>query len=151
MDENLKNLAGRSIAGDIFKQTANNMQNIHIPTMEERMQFSSAAYTISEMAGEIEKWKENTPKNSHLVVILQTPDGRSMDVHQVRPSGFQSFVAEGNIQGLPCMLAGHISTLALLCSYEEDRGKDTPGFKIVIPKAVTEPQPTPGQIPPDKA
>ncbi len=152
MDEALKRImaqTGRSLAGEAFKNAANSMQNFRVPTLEERMEFSSAAQTISSIAEEIRAWKERTPQNYHLVVTLRTPDGRVMDVETLKAAAFQTFTAEGNIMGLPCMIAGHIATLALLCSYEETKGKSRAGFTVLLSELATEPPPTPEQTPGD--
>ncbi len=86
---------------------------------------------IAAIAEEIEDWEAQVPEGKHLVIMLRTPDGRVMDVGLVRPSGWQGFSAEGYIQGMPCMIVGHIATLALFCSYEETKGKSQVGFKII--------------------
>ena len=95
MDEAIKNLiaqTGRSLAGDTFKAA---MQNIHIPSLEERMEFSSAAQTITVIARQITEWEKTCPEGKHPVVNMRTPDGRSMDIERVRPEGFNVFIAEG--------------------------------------------------------
>lgn len=120
------------------------MQNIHIPSLEERMEFSSAAQTITVIARQITEWEKTCPEGKHPVVNMRTPDGRSMDIERVRPEGFNVFIAEGYIEGLRCMIAAHLSTLMLFCSFEEDRGKSRAGFTAVLPeRAALTPQPKP--------
>jgi len=99
---------------------------------------------ISVIAEEIEEWKQKVPEGKHLVIHLRTPQGEIMDVGLVKPTGWQGFMAEGFVNGLPCMVTGHIATLSLFCTYEETKGMKSVGFKIVTEAAnATQKEPSP--------
>ena len=125
-----------------------NMQNLlaNMPTWEERFEFASAARVISNTALNIKEWEVKVPHGKHLVVTMQTPDGRIMLVETVKPEGFYTFSAHGYIDAMPCMMVGHISTLRLFCAYEETKGKAKVGFIAEVlpePKPIIESQPIP--------
>lgn len=112
-----------------------------------RAMFSSEK-TIDALAKTMKRWEEKTPENMHLVVTLKTPDDRVMVVATVKPTGWQSFVAEGYVYGTPCMIAGHIANLLLFCSYEEaTKSRSAVGFRFVPPEPVSEPEPESEQSP----
>jgi hypothetical protein len=143
-DELLKNLASiasRNVAGDAFKQ-AMTMPKIYTISDHLQAMFSSSG-SINDLAKEIVAWEKEAPGDKHLAVMMRTPNGAIMDVEKIRPNGWQFFIAEGYIQGMPCKVAGHIATLSLFCSYEETRkGKSPAGFTIVT-ESLNQPQPLP--------
>ena len=71
--------------------------------------------------------------------------GDIMDVEEIRPNGWQFFIATGYVNGVPCRIVGHFATLYLYCSYEEKKkGRRPVGFTIVT-EPLNEPQPLPEQ------
>ena len=147
MDElgkKLAALAPSAVAGGAFKQSMDMPRVLGISD-HLRAMFSSSG-SITDLAKEINVWEKETPENKQLAVMLRTPNGEIMDVEKIRPNGWQFFIAEGYIQGMPCKVAGHIATLSLFCSYEETRkGKNPAGFTIVIeplnkPQSLSEPE-----------
>lgn len=132
-------ISGMENPSAAFESTMTNM-NYRVPSLFENLQsLFGADITINAIAESVEKWKHDTPPNQHLVLTLRTPDGRVMDVTRIEPNGWQSFLAEGFANGMPCMMTGHISTLSLFGSYEDDKGKKPLGFTIVT-GSVTGPQ-----------
>ena len=144
-------MATRNVAGGLFKQENLAAMYPNVPAMltDRLTAIFSSGTSISDLAQEVELWKQNAPENKHLIVMLRTPNGELMDVEQVRPSGWQLFIAEGYINGMPCRVAGHIATLSLFCTYDEVKGRNRVGFKVVT-EPLNEPQPAPEQTTPDK-
>jgi len=140
--------SSRAVASEAFNNT---MQQMYIPpsTSDHLRALFGADRTIAALAETIQGWEEKTPEGKHLVVTLQTPDGRVMVVALVKPTGDQSFVAEGMINGIPCMITGHIGTLSLFCSYEEPKGKSRLGFRIEA-APISESQPPPAPAAPER-
>lgn len=136
LDEFLKQAgATRSIAGGLFKQE-NLAAMYNIPSISDHIRGTFGAdRLIDVIAQDIEAWKQKVPTGKHLVVHMRTPQGDIMDVGLVKPVGWQGFAAEGHVNGLPCMVTGHIATLLLFCTYEETKGTKSVGFKIVTEAA----------------
>jgi hypothetical protein len=113
--------------------------------------FSAEKIMVS-LAGQIERWKKATPEGRELVITMTTPEGRLMDVTFLKPVGWQAYLAEGNLDGSPCMVVGHIATLALFCSYVEvkdEKAVRSVGFRIETERS-NEPQPATEPIATDK-
>ena len=94
------------------------------PPVEERSGFASAKQIITDLANKIHEWQLDASEGMRLAVTMRTPDGQRMLVRTVYPSGESTFVAEGVIDKLRCMVTGHISTLTLCCLYVLIRGRD---------------------------
>lgn len=109
----------------------------------------SVAETIAAIDHEIKALEVANPER-YLVVTMRTIDGRIMDVQKIRAEGFSAYIAEGFIEGMPCMIAAHASTLNLFIAFEEKKGRVPVGFIVEPPRAVIEPQPESEPIPPDK-
>lgn len=135
-------MASPNLARDAFKNAMQNMPRI-VSISEQIGAIFSSSGSISDLAKEIADWEKSAPENTHLVLMLRTPNNDMMDVEKIRPNGWQFFVAEGYIQGMPAKVAGHIATLSLYVTYEETRkGTRRAGFTIET-KPLNQPQPIP--------
>lgn len=108
-----------------------------------------ASYHLLSVIGKLtERWKHDIPAGTVPVLYLRTPTGEVMDVSLIKPAGLQGYMAEGHVNGLPCLVTGHIATLVVFCSYEEVKGRKGLGFRIEA-EAPNESQPESSQTQPD--
>jgi hypothetical protein len=115
----------------------------NMPTMEERFGFASANTIIGDLLARIRRTQVENPDKGELAVMMRTPDGSIMDMESLWPEGFATFRAEGYVNGMPCFIVGHVSTLSLFCAFEERKGRARVGFRTdTIPAnaPATEPQ-----------
>jgi hypothetical protein len=86
---------------------------------------------------EINEWRKTLPENKTFVIGMGIPDGRYMIARKLGPLSDNGFVAHGWVDGVDCMVTGHISTLIILCA---EMGKSTEvGFTAKVPNASVRP------------
>lgn len=94
---------------------------------------SEAELVVEAIGEEVERWKAETPEGKHLVILLGTPDGGTMDVEGFQSFGRFSYRAIGYVSGELNMVVGHVATLAFRGFYEDNaKGSRHAGFKAFI-------------------
>jgi len=77
---------------------------------------SRARNLVDDMMETVEEWRKSLPTGKTFVIGMETPDGRYMIARKLGWVGNECFVAHGWVDGVDCMVTGHISKLSVLCA-----------------------------------
>ena len=108
------------------------MQNIKVPTVEERHEYESAGELIKRLAARIRLWQEQLEGNIQPVILAILTNGASIRVRRLEQDGHNGIIIEGTVDDKPCMILAHQQNLQLLCFVEEikepEQKKEPIGF-----------------------
>lgn len=90
-----------------------------IPTPEEQNHFQSAAILMEALAKEALQWKENLPPNFNPAILAILYGGLQIHVNNLSQVSFHGIRVEGTLNGAPCSVLAHQTTVQLLCYAEE--------------------------------
>lgn len=90
-----------------------------MPTQEEINNYQSASVLMKALADEALQWKENLPGNFKPAILAVLYGGIQIHVHTLSQVSFHGIRVEGTMNGAPCSLLAHQSTIQLLCYAEE--------------------------------
>lgn len=96
-----------------------------IPTQEEVNEYQSASVLMQVLADEALQWKEQLPENYNPAIIAILYGGIQIHVQALSQVSFHGIRIEGTMNGSPCSLLAHQSTVQLLC-YAEEVKSDVP-------------------------
>ena len=100
-----------------------------MPTQEEINEYQSASVLMQALAEEALQWKERLPENYKPAILAILYGGIQIHVQTLSQVSFHGIRIEGSMNGAPCSLLAHQSTVQLLCYAEEIKGKRNPiGF-----------------------
>lgn len=100
-----------------------------IPTQEEVNKYQSAAILMQVLAEEAQQWKERLPENYKPAILAVLYGGIQIHVNTLSQVSFHGIRVEGTMNGAPCSLLAHQSTVQLLC-YAEEVKANTPRNSI---------------------
>ena len=102
------------------------------PLSEEDMnQYQSASVLMQTLSSEALLWQEQLPDNYRPAIIAMLYGGVQVNVHSLAQVSFHGIRIECDLDGAPCSLLAHQSTVQLLCFGEpvdEDAPKRPIGF-----------------------
>ncbi len=90
-----------------------------IPTQEELNYYQSSALLMEALAKEALQWKENLPSNFNPAILAILYGGVQIHVNNLSQVSFHGIRVEGTLNGAPCSVLAHQSTIQLLCYAEE--------------------------------
>ncbi|MCG2634686.1 MAG: hypothetical protein J4A00_07185 [Gammaproteobacteria bacterium] len=91
-----------------------------VPTTEEMNEYRSAATFIQALAEEAQEWHRQLPENYKPAVSAVLYGGVQVAVHTMSQVSFHGIRIEGLLNGNPCSLFAHQSTIQVLCYGEEE-------------------------------
>jgi hypothetical protein len=118
ISKTVKNVPGFSLPA--ISRSAFRMPEIpRIPTQEEVNDYQSASVLMRALADEALKWKDQLPKNYKPAILAILYGGIQIHVQTLSQVSFHGIRVEGTLNGSPCSLLAHQSTVQLLCYAEE--------------------------------
>ena len=91
-----------------------------IPTQEEINEYQSSSVLMKALAEEALQWKERLPDDYKPAIMAILYGGIQIHVQSLSQVSFHGIRIEGTINGAPCSLLAHQSTVQLLCYAEEE-------------------------------
>jgi queuine/archaeosine tRNA-ribosyltransferase len=91
------------------------LSDIQIPTPQERNHYQSAATFMETTANAALEWKKQLPSDYRPLVLAILYGGTQVEVRNMAQVSFHGIQVEGNIEGSPCTLLAHQSTVQILC------------------------------------
>lgn len=104
-----------------------------VPPPQERNHYQSAGALMRRLADTILEWRDAVPGDAQPQIVAILHGGIQVDVTLLAEEGFHGIRIEGTIDGQPCMLLAHQSSVQLLChvvKVEEPEQRRTIGFVI---------------------
>jgi hypothetical protein len=92
-----------------------------IPTPAERNEFQSAAVLMRAISDEAVKWKKSLPEGHRPAIMAFLHGGIQINVQALSQVSFHGIKVEGTLNGVPCSLLAHQSTIQLLCFAEAEK------------------------------
>jgi hypothetical protein len=122
ISSSIKDSIAKSSAFDIprIQATHNLLANIpKPPTPEQSNNFQSASAFIHAIANEAFEWKNSIPKDYTPAILAFLHGGIQIHVQTMSKVSFHGIKIEGTLDGSPCSLLAHQSTLQVLCYSEK--------------------------------
>lgn len=104
-----------------------------VPTDRERNDYQSAAVLMRELADTIAQWRTAVPEDTQPAILAILYGGIQIHVNSLEEVSFHGIRIEGTLNGLPCVMLAHQSTVQLLCYVQritEEEPKRKIGFII---------------------
>lgn len=86
-----------------------------VPTQEESNEYQSAGILMRHLADTIIQWREQLPEGQEPAILAILNGGMRIQVERLAQESFHGIRIEGFMNGAPCMLLAHQSTVQLLC------------------------------------
>jgi hypothetical protein len=103
---------------DMPNMEALQLHNIHIPTQKEVNEYQSAGILMRRLADAILQWREQLPETQQPAILALLYGGIQINVERLAQESFHGIRIEGKMNGVPCMILAHQSTVQLLCYVE---------------------------------
>lgn len=119
------------IFGDYSEFKAPELPSIELPTQEEINDYRSASVFMEAFAKEALAWKEQLPEEYEPAILAILYGGIQINVHSLAKVSFHGIRIEGSLNGAPCSLLAHQSTIQMLCHgmpVEEEEPRRPIGF-----------------------
>ena len=88
-------------------------------SQEEINQYRSAAVFMKSLADEARAWRDKLPSRYRPAILAVLHGGLQIHVHSLSQVSFDGIRIEGTMDGSPCSLLAHQSTVQMLCYAEE--------------------------------
>jgi hypothetical protein len=102
---------------------------IRFPTQQEINKYQSASVLMEALSKEALRWKKQLPENYKPAILALLFGGLQINVHSLSQVSFHGIQIEGTLNGAPCSLLAHQSTVQMLC-YGEEITEETPSRPI---------------------
>ncbi|MEW7992296.1 MAG: hypothetical protein AB2724_11755 [Candidatus Thiodiazotropha sp.] len=89
------------------------------PTQQEINNYQSASVLMKALAEEALQWKESLSENYRPAILAVLYSGIQIHVNSLSQVSFHGIRVEGTMNGAPCSLLAHQSTIQLLCYAEK--------------------------------
>lgn len=109
---------------DTYKMMPN-IADIKVPTPEERNEYQSASVFMKALADAALSWKEQISNEYQPAVLAVMYGGIQIQVSSMAQVSFHGIRIQGTMNGSPCTMLAHQSTVQVLC-YTEKLENDTP-------------------------
>jgi len=90
-----------------------------MPTQEEINDYQSASVLMRILADEALQWQKQLPEGYHPAILAVLYGGIQINVQTLSQVSFHGIRIEGTLNGAPCSLLAHQSTVQLLCYGEK--------------------------------
>jgi len=100
---------------------------------EQKHRFESSGEFIRRLASRIALWREELPDDEEPAIFALMSNGDAVEVYTIGEDGHSSVVVEGNLNGAPCMLITHQSSLQVVCytrKIEDEKPPRMIGFHV---------------------
>lgn len=94
-------------------------QRLKMATPEELNQYQSAGVFMQSLAEEAMAWQKQLPENYRPAIIAILQGGVQIQVNSLSQVSFHGIRIEGTLNGSPCSLLAHQSTVQMLCFGQE--------------------------------
>ena len=101
-----------------------------VPSSEERNHYQSAGVLMKSLANAIADWRKQLPEGVQPAVLALLNGGMQIDVTTLAQESFHGIRVEGTINGLPCIVLAHQSTVQLMCYVQPINPPEVPKRKI---------------------
>lgn len=105
------------------------LQPIKLQTQQEINKYQSASALMEALSKEALRWKNQLPENYKPAILALLYGGLQINVHILSQVSFHGIQIEGTLNGAPCSLLAHQSTVQMLC-YGEEVTEETPNRPI---------------------
>ena len=95
------------------------------PTAEEINEYQSAGVFMRRLADTIQLWRRQLPEDQQPAILAILNGGIQIIVERLAQESFHGIRIEGKLNGNPCMLLAHQSTIQLLCFVEKVEKKES--------------------------
>ena len=134
MENNNDNKTGNDISINTSSQVIPHVPNFCFPTPAQRLanfsqsstlsteklnEYRSASAFIQAIAEEAMMWKQQLPKNFKPAILAVINGGTQINVTGLAQVSFHGIRIEGTLNGAPCSLLAHQSTVQILCFGQE--------------------------------
>ncbi len=110
---------------------------LHLPekscSLKEANEYQSAGVLMRRLADTVTQWRQQLPEDEEPAILAILYGGMQISVERLAQESFHGIRIEGNMNGSPCMLLAHQSTLQMLCfvkKIEKTQRKRRIGFII---------------------
>ncbi|MET1255860.1 hypothetical protein [Aliikangiella maris] len=83
--------------------------------VREANEYQSAGILMRRLADTIMQWRSQLPEDEEPAILAIMHGGLQISVERLAQESFHGIRIEGNMNGSPCMLLAHQSTVQLLC------------------------------------
>lgn len=91
-----------------------------VPTEEEQLNlYRSAGVLMRRLADTVLQWREQLPDDQQPAIVAILNGGVQVNVERLAQESFHGIRIEGTVNGNPCMLLSHQSSVQLLCYVEQ--------------------------------
>lgn len=90
----------------------------------------SAGELMRRLAGTITQWRKELPEGVQPALLALAQGGVQLSVTSLAQESFHGIRIDGHINGAPCMLLAHQSTVQILCYAEEIKPPEHPKRRI---------------------
>jgi hypothetical protein len=87
-------------------------------SQEQLNEFRSAGVFLKSLSEEVQAWRQQLPAEFRPAVIAVLHGGIQIHVHSLAQVSFDGIRIEGSLEGAPCSLLAHQSTVQMLCYAE---------------------------------
>ncbi|TQV89164.1 hypothetical protein [Aliikangiella coralliicola] len=101
--------------------------------LKEANEYRSAGVLMRRLADTITQWRQQLPEDEEPAILAVMYGGIQINVERLAQESFHGIRIEGNMNGSPCMLLAHQSTVQMLCfvkKVEQQAAKRRIGFII---------------------
>lgn len=95
------------------------LPKIPIPSPAEQNHYQSASVLMQSIANEAMQWKSDLPEDYRPAILAVLYGGIQISVQTLSQVGFHGIRIEGTMNGAPCSVLAHQSTVQLLCYGEK--------------------------------
>ncbi len=91
-----------------------------VPTEDEQLnEYRSAGVLMRRLADTVLQWREQLPDEQQPAIVAILNGGVQVNVERLAQESFHGIRIEGTVNGSPCMLLSHQSSVQLLCYVEQ--------------------------------
>ena len=101
-----------------------------VASHREQNDYQSAGVLMKSLASSITEWRKQLPENVQPAVMALLNGGVQIDVSSLAQESFHGIRVEGKVNGVPCIVLAHQSTLQLLCYVQPINPPETPKRRI---------------------
>jgi len=88
------------------------------PSKEETNNYQSASILMRRLADSIAQWRSQLPEGEQPAIIAILHGGIQIQVNRLAQESFHGIRIDGTLNGSPCMMLAHQSTVQMLCYIE---------------------------------
>lgn len=99
-------------------------------SLEESNEYRSAGIFMKALVAEVMGWAQELPENYRPAIMAVLQGGIQIQVQSLAQVSFDGIRIEGSMNGRPCSLLAHQSTIQMLC-YAQEINKEEPAKRPI--------------------